>query len=160
MIICVLLAAIFFILLFPQFAMFIISTSGETPPKPEIKYAEFPISLQYEINGEIFNVEDIIICRYDGIEFGHDGKYIKWDKKLASTGEKDLLLFSENNKKVFFSVGDAGYYMGEDHKKLPLNPVIYVKEYTDYGTISSSASQYKINIINCKFPEPIKNMFK
>ena len=85
--------------LFPQVVMFIINKSGENPPQPQITYGEFPFWVEYEINGKIIKVEDIIICEYDGVGNGTDGKFLKWKKRISSTGEEDLLLISEENKK-------------------------------------------------------------
>lgn len=36
------------------------------PLKPEITYGEFPFHLKYEINGVDAEIQDILICEYDG----------------------------------------------------------------------------------------------
>ena len=66
------------------------------PPKPEIKYGEFPISVTYEVNGEIIVIEDTVICEFDGVELrGGAGKYRTWKSRLKSGNESLTLLQME-----------------------------------------------------------------
>lgn len=155
---------IFFIIVsLPWLMMFVCSFFEPNPPTPEVEYGEFPFYLEYEINGKIIQVEDKVICEYAGIGFGDNGKFLKWKKWVASTGNEDLLLLSDDNKKIFYTVGNADYYMGEKQEE-SLKPQIYMNEYKNSITISSAdpveLEKYNIKILDYKFSQPIKNQFR
>lgn len=118
---------IFAIQILPWALIFVGMVCEPNPPAPEIKYGEFPLKIEYSINGEQFVVEDTIICEYDGIGMNEGvGKYRKWKNTFAS-GKKQLILFEEEGinenyicedrhnvvTTVFFDFGSGGYYMGE-----------------------------------------------
>ena len=150
--------------LLPQVVMLLVGSGGKNPPQPQITYGEFPFMLEYEINGETITVEDVIICEYDGVGNGTNGKFLKWKKRIASTGEEDLLLLSEENKKIFCTVGNANYYMGEIQKEEYPKPKLYIDECEKSITTSSydpvELEKYNIRIINYKFSQPIENKFE
>ena len=156
--------ALFIMILSPWLIMLGCSILSENPPVPQVKYAEFPFELEYEVDGKITKVEDVVICKYDGIGFGDSGKFLKWKKWVASTGEEDFLILSEENKKIFCTVGEADYYMGEIQTEEVLTPIIYIDERE--GSITNSSAEpeklekYNIKIINYKFTQPIKNKFE
>ena len=57
-----------------------------TPPKPKNTYGEFPFRLVYEVDGEQFTVDDVLICEFTG-RGGYDGsgnKILSWDMRLLS----------------------------------------------------------------------------
>lgn len=103
-------------------------------PEPEIKYAEFPFTLTYEVNGETKIIQDSIVCEFDGFEvLGAAGKYRKWKIYLKGKPEQvdrkssrvritllDLSNSDEHDQygnqmlELYFSGGKAEYYMGDD----------------------------------------------
>ena len=61
-----------------------------SPPTPKNTYGEFPFHLVYEIDGEQFTVDDVLVCEFVGR--GADeasGKYLKWDMRLLSGNQVD-----------------------------------------------------------------------
>ena len=67
-------------------------------PKPKITYSEFPISITYEIDGEVKKFEDVIICEYGGTK--HVGLGVThriWNVKLKS-GKKSPIIFYKVRK--------------------------------------------------------------
>ena len=74
------------------------------PPKPEITYNEFPLSLEYEIDGEYNKVSDVLICEFDGFGFNEgNGKFRKWKAKFKSGNTRITLLKSDNIEIYYFS---------------------------------------------------------
>ena len=148
----------------PWLLMLVCSVFEPNPPVPEITSGEFPFCLEYRIGDETFIVEDVVMCEYDGIGFGDNGKFLKWKKWVASTGEEDLLLLTEENKKIFCTVGKADYYMGKTQEKELPKPKIYMEKQENSITISSAdpaeLAKYDIEIIDYEFSQPIENQFK
>ena len=160
---------IFFLIILslPWLIMLGISIFAPNPPVPEITYAEFPFELEYEINGHITKVKDVVICKYDKKknDILRVIKYpFKWKKWLLASGEEDLLLLSEGNKKIFCTVGNANYYMGEIQEDETPKPKLYIDECE--GTITTSSSnpveleKYNVRIIHYEFSQPIENIFR
>ena len=55
------------------------------PSAPKNTYGEFPFHIVYEVGGELFEIEDVLIVEYVGR--GMDdmrGKHLKWEGRLAS----------------------------------------------------------------------------
>ena len=63
---CLLMLPVLFLLflLNPATIMMIAALPREEGPEPAIKYAEFPSTLVYEVNGEVYEYSDTIICEY------------------------------------------------------------------------------------------------
>ena len=145
------------------------------PPIPEIKQGEFPFKLVYELNGEQIIVEDTIICKYNGIAAGSNGKSLKWKKFLANNPkETDVLLKIEGERKIYYAVGDANYYLGaveddmyfKNYDSQQFSTVFY-QEPNEVGGISSGGisendllEEYGIKLISWKPSPPITNTFK
>ena len=86
------------------------------PPKPVIKYGEFPFRLEYEVRGQKKVITDTLICQYDGVGMDEGrGKFRKWKERLASGNQKVILLKISHTTALSFSVGDADYYMGDQN---------------------------------------------
>lgn len=138
-----------------------------SPPKPEITYAEFPFSLEYEIDEQRFLVEDTLICMFDGVRINEMGKYTKWKERLAS-GNNRVTLLEVDDKEIFYPVGSAEYYMGEINpdKYEHVFPNAKVKEIFLEGYITRTVpaddllSEYNLKLISWKYTQPIKNRFK
>ncbi len=107
-----------------------------TITKPEIKHGEFPFSLIYEANGKRFEVNDTLICEYEGIGADESiGKYRKWKSYLQS-GNKYILLFKNEYIEIFFTPNinhwEAGaFYMGDTEIYDSINDVFPNAWYID-----------------------------
>lgn len=153
----------------PWVFIYIGNLLGPNPPRPEIKYGEFPFRLEYEINGQQKAIEDILICEFNG--FGVDegrGKYRKWTEKLAS-GEEMLILLKVNDSMVIsFHPGSAAYYMGDlemsKNGGSSFPNALYDERdggITTSGIIEADEllSQYNIKLISWDYTPPISNDF-
>jgi len=75
---------------------------------PEIKAAEFPFTLIYEINGEKKAIKDTLIIEFDGVEhdiFAWFG-YRKWKARLASGADEILMLEERDSNHVHQLIND------------------------------------------------------
>lgn len=150
------------------------------PPMPEVTYGEFPFRLTYELDGETKLIEDTIICEFDGFTVeGENGKYRKWKTYLKSGNERITLLdvrqlgekddFNNTILELFFSYGNAEYYMGDKYRcsKAEISTYIEYMYQTVDGRIGFSAffadkayEKYKIKLISWEVAPPIQNSFK
>jgi len=151
----------------------------DNPPKPKIKYGEFPFRIEYSVNGETKIIEDIVICEYTGVKSsGTAGKRNTWKKYLKSGMEEVVLFYEENDTesyKITLNIGRPEYYM-DDSKyykefyeqellidNLLLTKVIKkaFKDTSTSRTISQEESMqmYGLEIISMNFSEPIDNLF-
>lgn len=149
-----------------------------SPSSPEIKYGEFPIKITYEVCGEEKELEDIIICKFDGFEsLGEAGKRRKWKAELKSGNEK-LILLKQGDEINGFEIskwyGFPEYYMGDFIRESrssyenSLMCVTYLgmvewKNGVPQGSTPSLEEvweKYKLKIIDIQYSKPIENSFK
>ena len=182
----VLIFVLIFVLLFATIALspWIVFLGGlifaPSPGQPEFVYGEFPFSLTYELNGEIIEINDVIICEYNGVVLRDDrGKMRQWNEKLKSGNEKIILLdlsdSSETDElgreilEVYFSYGRAEYYMGETQTSSnpPTTDSIAYLYITSEGTIGGSGyrpeeayEKFGIRLISWECAPPIENSFE
>ena len=88
------------------FFLFIISGAflmlAPNPPRPEIRYGEFPIRVIFELDGETKVIEDTVIAEFAGIENrGKGGRFRVWTSHLKSGNERLVLLRVENEEEIF-----------------------------------------------------------
>jgi len=148
--------------------MFIGMLFTPNPPLPEIRYGEFPFKLVYETNGEEKIIEDTIICKYDGIGSGSNGKWRKWKSQLASGNKEVILLKIANKQYIYFLVGGPDYYMGDmptyaTQKFIFPNAYIYdASQFMKHRTINADEllSEYGIKLISWEPSPPIVNSFR
>jgi len=144
------------------------TTLKPNPSCPEITYGEFPFRLIYEINEKKIEVEDTLICEYDGIGMNEgQGKYRKWKEYLKSNNkEKAVLLLNDGARKLYCFIGSAEYYMNDEKypEHRPLTPRVYMVKLDNKDTAIFIQQElleiYKINLISWEFTEPITNSFK
>lgn len=140
---------------------------GESPP--EIKYGEFPFKLVYEVDGERKEIEDTLICEFDGFDWNEaNGRYRKWKRRLAS-GNNEILLFNVNSTvNIYFDPGPAKYFMGDctanefttDFPNARKSVTIDDKYYSGYPIDAEQLMKlYKIKLISWDYTEPIINSF-
>lgn len=153
----------------PWLAIMIGMQLEPNPPKPNIRYGEFPVTLAYEINGQRKEIKDTLICEYDGI--GADegrGKFRKWKERLASGNDIIILLKVNENKLIEFYPGSAEYYMGDGdiEKNDSLFPNTSLEMKIEMGTSISFIlaedllQEYNIKLISWQPSQPIKNDFQ
>lgn len=164
-------------LLYPWIILFLGVITSPNPPEPEITYGEFPISITYEINGEIKLIEDIIVCEFDGYKnMGTAGKRRVWKSRLKSGNERLILLRVEESDLTFEITSTWGlpeYYMGdfrqsvEEYERAMKDDryLGYVQWEDGVQTGSSIPKEeawekYHIKIINQDYSSPIENTFK
>lgn len=147
-----------------------------SPKSPKITYSEFPICLEYEIDGQYNKVEDVLICEFDGFGFNEgNGKFRKWKACLKSGRNRITLLKNENIEIYYFPVkydsrlsgvlmGDIVYYPGSIDDTFPdawYTSNFEEKTVNDY-IIDADAMKdnYNLKLIKWKCPQPIENEFK
>lgn len=139
-----------------------------SPPKPEVEYGEFPFELVYEINGEVVEVEDTIVCEYQGVESTANGKYLRWTQYMKSTGEENLLVYENEEVALYYNLGSAYEYMGdcEPHELINENFVpntypVHIGEFD--GRLADEILEtydVEVELISFKPTNSIENTFK
>jgi len=175
--ICIFITMAVLLVLSPWIMLFFGTIAMPNPPAPEIKYAEFPFKLEYELNGEILVIEDVVVCEFDGFEtLSIGGKYRKWKSYLKSGNEKVILL-QGNDEGVSFEIyvlyGVPEYYMGdfrrskEDYEKEMTTDRYFGYVQWENGVQTGNVmleeevwDEYKLRIIDNQYSKPIENTFK
>lgn len=158
---------------------------GIIPPHadvPEITYAEFPVTVVYEMDGEIITLNDTMICEYAGETW--DGsqyeRYRKWDMRFESGKDLVLKRLSETEYLSAYGTvydtanicvtagGSAAYWMGDEEcpsygKSMPTGVLIRRNSSGAYhGSYIESDELYEkygIRIISVDTASPIENTF-
>jgi hypothetical protein len=141
------------------------------PPKPMVRYGEFPFEIVYTLDGQLHTIEDVLVCEYDGI--GADegrGKFIQWKGYLKSSDKaeiEEVVLYRKDNIRIVCEIGSPAYYMGEDEYMdgQSVTPCLILYEERETLTISHWLSeedeeQYHIEIISWTLSDPIVNTFE
>ncbi|MBQ9921792.1 MAG: hypothetical protein IJO52_06375 [Clostridia bacterium] len=162
--------------------------SSETP-MPMVTYGEFPFRLVYEIDGEIFEINDAYVCEFDGFS-SPDGAAATsrvWKTYLKSGNERTTLLKTDEFE-IFCSKINAYIYMNEPdyigkafEKPIETHPTIrFVNDFEKRAVSSSEGEltgiyniqfpksltddeaweEYKLRIISWECPPPIENKFE
>ena len=150
------------------------------PGKPEITHGEFPFKIVYEVQGEIFEIEDTAICDYTGIELSEFwGKRRTWELELQSGNEQIILLdISENSITdeagylflyLYWFPGNAEFYMGDNATWSSRSPnggvmIDCVKQRGDVTARTAISAEeawerFGIRIIDIQWSEPVVNQF-
>ena len=148
------------------------------PPMPEITYGEFPISVTCEINGEIKEIKDTIICEFDGInDYGSGGKRRKWKSYLKSGNERITLLKVDETSELYCNYGMPEYYMDdlrfqtreeyEQVRERDLDSMFIILGKWEGNELKSNFiaaneawEKYGLKIIKVNYSPPIQNSFK
>lgn len=149
------------------------------PPKPEIKRAEFPFRLEYEIEGETKIAEDILICEFNGFSSNEAaGKYRTW-KSYFKSGNTRITLLQNDDIEIYYKPNinpqiSGAYYMGDTEIYDSINETFPNALCTDdYEKIENNEREapclisahdlwekYKIKLISWNIAPPIQNSFK
>lgn len=139
-----------------------------SPEVPVIREAEFPFEIVYEQNGEISEIKDVYICKYNGVYTTAGGKSRSWKEYFKSGNENALIVYKDDATEVSINIGTARYYMdNSDHPqkneaKKPSAYRVTEKDGMIYGEPLSDEklySEYGIKIISWNLPDPIENTF-
>ncbi len=165
------------ILIMPWLILMVGGYFSQNPGFPEITKNEFPVCLEYEINGRRIIVEDVLVCEFDGFGFseGSGKKFRKWKAYLKS-GNSRITLFKNDDIEIYYFpvkddsrlpgvfMGDTEYYSGGTGGTYP--DAWYTTNYEDKRTndyIISAISmkeKYNLKLINWECPLPIQNSFR
>ena len=175
-----------FAVIISAFVIWIINLPEHQNP-PQILAGEFPFVVEYELNGEKYIIEDVVICEFD--DYDYSAWFTKprsWNTYLKSGNEeKRILLKSENSysilepdrinilSSVVLNYGAAEYYMGDPNFKnmIYAKPFFYYSERynidnrTEMNTGTELSCEeleqyFNIKVVRFEFAEPIKNQFK
>jgi len=138
------------------------------PPKPKIKYAEFPFTLVYKIDGEEYTISDVITYKYRGVEWSGDFVigYNRWEQKLKS-GNKRIVLLEINDITVYYPTSDsASYYMGGKGREIVFTGDAAITDkntnenYIEPISADDLLNKYGIKLISWEIAPPIKNIYR
>ena len=138
------------------------------PPVPINTHGEFPFRFIYEINGEQYTIDDVIICDYEKIGVNlPDGKHIIWKERLASGTKLNhnqgfgIELFSGvmegGSTTIICDIGISQYYLGY-YKYTDYSPgYIKISSPSFSGIISAVELQnkYNVKIIEQEYSQPM-----
>jgi len=156
------------------------------PTNATITYGEFPIRLVYEMNGTMYEIEEVIICYFRGMEAFTPMRL--WRAELASGDTKIVLLEEENTKSILkpkrtnlksvveLYLSGGAYFMGDtqnassEYAKPHIRySEIFVEQiwngapYDKYESTALTNEQlsefFGIKIIEFTYGEPIVNSF-
>ena len=134
------------------FIAFYPSLSTPNPPKPEIKQAEFPFTLEYTINDTPVTIEDVLICKFNGFNYNtaEAAKKRKW-RSYYKSGSGDPVLFKQEdattiykdsvwieedgpyNVSIYLDPGLPSYFMGDADGYTYRGPPVYYEVYDAEG---------------------------
>ncbi|MBE6765920.1 MAG: leucine-rich repeat domain-containing protein [Ruminococcaceae bacterium] len=139
------------------------------PDMPVINYAEFPIVVTYEADGEIITAHNTIICRYDGYRWDESDaiKHRRWTADYEN-GNRLILHTTEDGDNIMLGVSCSPELLMGDKDEIDSRS----KESSYYlgYTIGSSSvfhdcdeieilQKYSVRIISCEIAPPVKNTF-
>ena len=156
--------------------------SGCDTREPTITEGEFPIYLEYEINGERYIIDDIVVCSYNGIDTTGFVPSRSYDVSLKNESNKTLMDFEDNteskltkgrtNEKasIRLHLGNGGYYLGDPDDKDHTPYISYDERYktepkVTYNDVTKLTNEqleeiFGIKIIRFEFSSPIENIFE
>ena len=147
----------------------VLESISPNPSAPDRIYGEFPFEIVYELDGQIMTINDVYVCKYDGIkQDSFFDKYREWKGYVKRTGEDYPILLEDGNLKLFCYVGDPEYYMNDPQRSYDeftpsIHYVIYPNEFggTSSGVldIEQYLTRYKLRLISVTLSEPIQNSF-
>ena len=97
--------------------------------EPVITEGEFPICLEYEIDGERYVIEDVVVCSFKKIDTTSLRPSRWYSASLKYESKRTLISFEENTESklikgrineessVLLCIGDGGYFLGDPDEK-------------------------------------------
>ena len=144
-----------------------INLVAPSPDVTTIKEAEFPFQIVYEKNEEIFVIEDILICEYDGTYTHSGGKSRSWKEYFKSENDDVLTVFKDGTTEICIGIGSSRYYMNEpdySDKNSEITPWAsrVIREngvHIEPVSEDELYSAYGIKIISWELSDPIENTY-
>ena len=149
---------------------------------PAITEGEFPIYLEYEINGERYIIDDIVVCSYNGIDTTGFIPIRSYSVSLKNESNKTLMVFEDNTESkltkgrineeasIRLHIGNGGYYLGDPDDKDHTPYISYDERYktepkvthNDVTKLTNEQLEeiFGIKIIRFEFSSPIENAFE
>jgi hypothetical protein len=130
--------------------------------EPQIQDGEFSIYLEYEIDGNIYVIDDIVVCRYNGFDTTSCRPIRTYSDSLKYKSSLTLVTFEENteskltsgriNEKasIRLNVGNGGYYLGDPDRK-DMGP--YIAYFESYKTEPKVTHNYVTKLTNKQLEE-------
>jgi len=165
------------------YIVYIFRSCNQAPPT--IKEGEFPFRFVYEMDGERYEIEDIVVCQYRGIS-GIYSNVRAWSTTLKS-GEENIRILADENVysilspnrlnsriSIYLHYGRSTYYMGDNmnagsitdekpslrYSEVYHSPPNKIHHKTTPLTEKQLEEHFGIKILEFEFSEPIRNTFK
>lgn len=165
------LSFILVIVYFPSI-MNVLTAGEENLPQPEITCSEFPIRLEYVVNGKTNVIEDVLVCKLERtekttwLEKVNTGVSFKriWNRELKYHKE-GIVLFCDDALTIDFSLGSADYYMGDININTTYPCFRVFKNQENEQVLqkflfsAEELKNYGIEVVDSILPEPIMNSF-
>ena len=165
---------IVFLIVFVQFFSIAFTTLGlhnyflPNPPEPLIKDGEFPIKINFTVNGEMYTKSDIFVCEYQGFELrgmGYFGSSVKkqrkWNGYIRSTGEESLVLYEDDKATLICDLASPGYFMGDKQYAYESDTQVFVRD--AQGRLNFTEEETAlcyVQVTSLEIGEPIENKFR
>jgi len=157
---------------------------NQAPSEPEITYGEFPFRLEYEIDGERFVIEDIVIAEFEGSFRGNvtTRPSRRWSTTLShserwenlSVGTRYTFLLKEfGDVRITFQPGEARYFLGDltiaggvpvvgDGPRVVIRNRNHTPRYTRVRVEDAHEllAEHDITLISWEYTLPIENVFR
>lgn len=140
------------------------------PDMAAIDYAEFPVVVTYEVDGEIITAHNTIICRYDGYRWDESDriKHRKWAADYER-GKRLVLHTTDDGDNIMLGVRCSPELLMGDIDEINSRSE-QSSYYLGYTTGSSSSvfhdsddleilQKYGIRVLSCKIAPPVQNTF-
>ena len=144
-----------------------LTSCGLDVPRPQIKEGRFNISVTYEYNGEIKTASGVYICEYNGILWwdinGEPRVYWK-ESYEGDLGDDGIVRIcnTDDGGEIFISfLLYPEYFMG-DPEHTDRTPIIRVELWYPDKQIDDAdiIAEYGVKLLDCKYDDPIENVFK
>jgi len=134
---------------------------------PAVQRGEFPFRLEYEFDGEITVIEDVLVGEFDGNDWNAGwGVHPTWRGSLLS-GRERIVLFADDEIEIVYRPtrlsSSLGTFMGDRSSGMTWDstPTIFRTRGDDTRWVSSADLYYTYNIriISWEIAPPIRNTF-
>ena len=178
----------FTVVVFTGIIVFLVIISwSPRPPRPVARYEEFPFRLEYELSGERFVIEDVLVAEFVRSVAAHwiDPAYRVWETSFLDgswhddmtsweTPRGSVILTETDEVMIRFHAGHASYFMDDLEKgwfsargyrhQMPTISIIARDERTVIAYVRPYDEfdillEFGIEIVTWFYTEPIENHF-
>ena len=135
------------------------SLLSEPAPRAEITYGEFWFRFEYEINGEIVVVEDVVIVENDRTWNAGLGNHNIWPNRLAS-GNEVIELYRSETEVIFIRILqrlNGSYLLGGDVARENRLGVLPSVTFVDSNDVSSLNNWQREQVFSLFLPDVTPN---